>query len=358
VTEAGAIRGLIKSQRRIHLMSSGIANTLGTAAPVMQEAIADRLLSERMETWSCGNEAQPGLVLSDSASSRRLSQKAATTYTARIALDTDWELLQRFDGSTDTATAYIAELMAAISGIYLRDTGTALEIGHLSFWSGGANADPWTATDSSALSEFRSYWRANRSGINRSLAHLLSGKGVGLGVAYVGSLCSTSTGYGVSMGISGSFDSAMPRAVWDIVVVSHEMGHNFGSPHTHCYGDFPASGDPPVDTCYNRATAPACYQGATISLPPLGGTLMSYCHLLAGGLSNLNLLFGEPEGDNYGIDSHRVLDRMAQTVADADARYPGCLEARSTATRSTTADFDHDALSEVRVYSTGTWLEP
>ena len=64
------------------------------------------------------------------------------------------------------------------------------------------------------------------------------------------------------------------------------MGHNLGSPHTHCYAD------PKPDTCWVEvpSSSPNCFTGTTIcptpqtinGLPGVRGTLMSYCHLLGG----------------------------------------------------------------------------
>ena len=48
-------------------------------------------------------------------------------------------------------------------------------------------------------------------------------------------------GYGVVQ-INGSY----PSNLWDLIASAHELGHNFGSPHTHCY-------HPPLDHCSNQA---------------------------------------------------------------------------------------------------------
>jgi Bacterial Ig domain/PA14 domain len=55
--------------------------------------------------------------------------------------------------------------------------------------------------------------------------------------------------------------------------VMHEMGHNFGAPHTHDH-------TPPADGC-----------GANDCTLAYEGTIMSYCHLCTGGMSNISLKF-------------------------------------------------------------------
>src|SRR5688500_13101264 len=67
------------------------------------------------------------------------------------------------------------------------------------------------------------------------------------GIAWVGTLCNTpqaqqitcgttsystySGGFGVTQGIDGTFNPLSPTVVWDIYGTTHELGHNFGSPH-------------------------------------------------------------------------------------------------------------------------------
>ena len=99
----------------------------------------------------------------------------------------------------------------------------------------------------------------------RALAAMLSGKSPSLnsasGIAYIGSLCSASYGYSFSKVFKMNYLSGDAR------LVGHEIGHNFGSPHTHCYS-------PRIDDCWN-----ACgFTGAT-SCPGGPGTVMSYCNL-------------------------------------------------------------------------------
>ena len=114
-------------------------------------------------------------------------------------------------------------------------------------------------------------------GVSRAAAMMLSGKQSSdfsaSGIAWLDSLCSGTHGYSFSQ----VFKFAQDTSVNDAPLVGHEIGHNFGSPHTHCY-------TPPIDTCYNGE---ACYTGSRSCPAPVTingvtnvtGTVMSYCHL-------------------------------------------------------------------------------
>ncbi len=308
IDEDRSVRGLISD-------GAGLWQ-IGSAEGTQDVQLVDsnEPLGEGAAQWGCGNEESMAAPASSSiaaaaAASGILNAAAAqagSVYVAEIAIETDAEFHDRF-ASTAQAIAYVGDLFAAMSAIYERDVGTVLQVAHLSLWSGGPDSDPWTATDTmGGLNAFMDDWRANHGSVSRTVAHFLSGKRTGGGVAYVGVLCSNSFGYGFTGSINGQFSTTSPWLFWDIMGVSHEIGHNFGSGHTHCYS-------PPVDQCYGGQGG--CYSGSTSVPTNGGGTIMSYCHLRAGGYSNVNLWFGRDA--QYGDDSLRVPDLMRSRVESA-----------------------------------------
>jgi hypothetical protein len=105
--------------------------------------------------------------------------------------------------------------------------------------------------------------------------------------------------------------------------VAHEIGHNFNSPHTHCYNGIGGNSSP-VDQC--RSGESGCYAGTQALPGPIGvgsGTIMSYCHLLSGSYTNIKLTFGT--NHPYGVQPGRVPSRMNSYVAAVAASNPSCL---------------------------------
>ncbi|GAB4384328.1 MAG: hypothetical protein Kow0022_06540 [Phycisphaerales bacterium] len=196
---------------------------------------------------------------------------------AIIAVDSDYEFTSRLFGGNISASAdYAQTLLGAASTIYERDVNVTISVGFLRVWS--SNTDPYGSGDLGAfLDDVRAEWRANMGSVSRVIVHGLSGRNLGGGVAWLNALCSTNLGYGVSSSLNGSFPYPLQdhnSANWDIIVVPHEMGHNFGSGHTH------DGYNPPIDGCGNGNCTGAW-----------GGTIMSYCHLCSGGIRNIVLQF-------------------------------------------------------------------
>ncbi|MCB1247151.1 MAG: hypothetical protein KDB69_07795 [Acidimicrobiia bacterium] len=196
------------------------------------------------------------------------------------AVETDQEFLGLFGGDQNAANTYMATLFGAVGEIYERDFNTQVEIVYSRLWTSN---DPWTSGSTSAqLDQFVNYWNANQNGVQRDLAHFLSGRGLGGGIAYLSVVCNGNFGYGLSANLNGFFPYPIQNnnaQNWDLMVVAHEGGHNVGSPHTHDQG---------IDNC----------AGGDCSVTP-NGTIMSYCHLCPGGLANVRMEFHPNSINNH-----------------------------------------------------------
>ncbi len=200
------------------------------------------------------------------------SLATSTMFKASIAVESDYEFYSFNNSNINKASNYIIALYVPVSAIYVRDVNVQLQISYLRVWSTVNDPYPDAATSNPLLVAFRSYWNANMQATPRTLAHFITTRPGGLGgIAYIDVLCAnTSNGYGYGFSdLDGTFNP-LPTYSWDVMVVAHETGHNFGSPHTHSC-TWPGG---PIDSCYT--VEGACYNGPQI---PIVGTIMSYCHL-------------------------------------------------------------------------------
>ena len=126
-----------------------------------------------------------------------------------------------------------------------------------------------------------------RTEFNGDVAQLIAYHNRG-GVAVLDGLCHPLRAARMSFsGISPAFES-VPVYSWSTMVIAHELGHLFGSRHTHaCVWNGNGTA---IDGCAN--TEGGCGRPA---VPAGGGTIMSYCHLTAAGI-NFNYGFGAQPG--------------------------------------------------------------
>jgi hypothetical protein len=354
VRESGEVQGVVQKHGKTWLVGKGRS----------QRALHSRSADdEALPPFECANDqvfsAEQLLGVTDAPAPAALTSGTVLDQprVANIAIETDYEFYAKF-GNTTAALDYIADLIGYADVTYSREVDTDMQIGFSRLWTGGASSDPWTASTcvdsngdgtadnqpcgtSGALTQFRTYWNANMTGVNRTVAHMLSGKSLGGGIAYVGVLCQnyssakgSTNDYGVSASLGGAFSwdgdqtHKPSNVVWDIVVVQHEIGHNFNSPHAHDYCNIGSSAMP-IDNCYA-----GCQAGATVALPSCSsptphftsgsgaGTIMSYCHLRSGGYGNIAMTFGE--NHTCGTQPAREATRMAAHVASKAATYPTC----------------------------------
>jgi len=222
-----------------------------------------------------------------------------------LALDTDAEWLdRRFNDNVVAAATWMEDLLLVTNGLFEVELNLRMLQGHTILRVG---SDPYnlggSGANQAALEEFGDYWSSNYSGIARTHAAMVSGRSSAgnsaAGIAWVDSYCenqSVGGSYSYNQLFWGNFPPSTSASLF-----AHELGHNLGSPHTHCY-------NPPVDQCFN--TENGCYSGPT-SCPAGGsGTLMSYCHIGACGTSN-----------QFSM-APQVISRIDQRIS---ANFPSCI---------------------------------
>jgi hypothetical protein len=281
------LRPLVAGKAGLHLLATPEAFLAGQGAPPKPswECTEDPLPPRPQSAVEEDTLALPSLP-AGAERSGPITASAGGYNLATVAIDTDHPFMSsKFADDTTAATNYVASLFAQINVMYERDLQVQLQVGDTILRTASI-ADPYTQGPSSTgavsdaeLNEFSSYWAANYGTTLRTVAAMLSGKSpdpsLAAGRASVASLCNHSSGYSFSQVF------LIDYLAGDALIVGHEIGHNFGSRHTHCYS-------PPIDQCYNAE--PGCYSGAPSCPAPttingvanVYGTIMSYCHLLNG----------------------------------------------------------------------------
>ncbi|MFC5045750.1 M12 family metallo-peptidase [Aquimarina hainanensis] len=172
-------------------------------------------------------------------------------------------------GGSQGATNFIQAVFNQVAVLYANEN-ISIKLSGMKVWT--------SSTPFSNLDNFRSY--RNQNSFNGDLGHFVTYNYSG-GVAWLSALCG-SRKYGLS-GINKNY-SNVPTYSWTVGVIAHELGHNFGSNHTHaCVWN---GNNTAIDGCYT--TEGGCAKPA---IPSGGGTIMSYCHLTGAGI-NFNKGFG------------------------------------------------------------------
>lgn len=229
------------------------------------------LVSERdLLVENPGGCATPDLNRYEEIPDHQTTDNSRTVNVPEVYVESDYQLYLN-KGSVSATADYLTGIFNNSSIIFAND-GIDILLSEIFVWTSN---DGYSAASSySALSDFQSF----RTSFNGDIAHLAALDPGGLGgvAATINGLCNSNK-YCYS-DIDASY-AAFPTYSWTIMVFTHEMGHLFGSYHTHWCG-WPGGA---IDNCYYIEGG--CSPGDT---PVDGGTIMSYCHLTAYGINFSN----------------------------------------------------------------------
>jgi hypothetical protein len=235
--------------------------------------------------WACAATCDKTAAALAAAGRVPVPRPLSSLHTATVAVDTDNELLfKKFGNDTSKAVTYLAQLFAGLNVMYERDLLVRLLQG-FTILRVSTTPDPYVQGPNPdgrgngfQLDEVNAYWATHYGDVKRAVVAMISGKQpdtLTSGVAHVDQLCIAATGGAYSF--NQVYTSPAGPAADDVREVGHEIGHNFGTRHTHCYA-------PPVDLCWNLEGA-SCYAGPTScptpqtysGIPNVMGTVMSWC---------------------------------------------------------------------------------
>ncbi|MES2386441.1 MAG: M12 family metallo-peptidase [Bacteroidota bacterium] len=212
------------------------------------------------------------------------SKAASECRSISIHFECDNIMFTDFGSNITNTVNYAIGLFNVVSELYYRES-VRVSISDITVNTEPDNYD--LSSSAAYLYEFQGRLGSNFTG---ELAHGLTTSLNGLGgIAFLDVVCQKENAHGISNIDPYYFN--LPAYSWSAMVVTHELGHNVGSPHTqNCGWDLGNGVFGMIDSCY--IPEGGCYDGPQM---PRTGTIMSYCH--QNGRIDLNLGFGPLPGN-------------------------------------------------------------
>lgn len=230
---------------------------------------------------SCGNPDDSSMDISFQTGVVNDNKKDAGDI-VEVFVECDYRMFQNEGGVTQTQS-YVTALFNEIASLYSNENIT-LQVSDILVWT---NTDPYIYSFPASFAALQDYGAERQNNYDGRLAALLQGSRTSncsvSGIAWVGVLCSSynsnqdSGPYSVTNGLGVCSLNSFPSYSIDVSVTAHELGHNFGSPHTHrcAWG---SNSNRKIDACGDDGNGNSNCQLVQNPTPPAElGTIMSYC---------------------------------------------------------------------------------
>ena len=200
------------------------------------------------------------------------SSSAQVTRCVKIFLEADFDLFQN-KGSVGETVNYVTGVFNQSAALFSNE-GIPISISDIFVWT---SPSPYNGGSSGVqLAQFQNF----RTSFNGDIAHLVDLENQGGIAAGFNGFCNPNRSQSQCYSGIFPFFSDVPTYSWTVYVFTHEMGHLFGSRHTHaCVWNGNGTA---IDGC---GPAAGFSEGCSGPIPPDGGTIMSYCHLNSVGVN-------------------------------------------------------------------------
>jgi len=241
-------------------------------------------------------------VLNDSQCSLKVDESAAvdlpiasnknTTSNRCVSVyfEIDYDLFTNNNNSTTNTSNWMTSVFNNVQTLYNND-GISVALKSIYIWT---TLDPYEGVGTSST-EYLYKFNEVRPVFDGDVGQLVGIDSGGLGGLAVttNGLCSQDNFSYSDVNISYS---TVPTYSWTVEVITHELGHLLGSPHTHkCAWN---GNNTAIDNCAGVAIGTSAEGYSCMTTPPTlpsateKGTIMSYCHLLSGIGISFNNGFG------------------------------------------------------------------
>jgi hypothetical protein len=228
----------------------------------------DSDLKSNTEEFFCSVE-DDGIGYTDEELSPPLTEQAPGDE-IDVYVEAGQSVYNAFSGNLPNVVAFIAGIFTQSYVLYAND-GILVRTSSMMVW---VTPDPYDGPNSQAqLNTFRTNSSLNQQNLNGDIGHLIERQNYG-GIAPLNGMCSLANRVCYS-GLASNAVVNVPTYSWNVMVITHEMGHVMGSNHTHaCVWN---GNNTAIDGC--TAVEGGCPRPGS---PPDGGTIMSYCHFTTG----------------------------------------------------------------------------